>query len=214
MNKYFIPENLVMRICMHMEGSSLCDNDYLDQFNDGSNENYIFKNVDKEYIFKSMVMNITQDGVIHNCCPLHVNPGITSTMKLIREKFRIGKGNINFGSTFIVECPDKNVKNLSVISMQKQIGCTAIICAHFDNQRYIDEMIRNKIIPLLIESEAHNSYFNVDDYILLKDIRKNILEKSSLEAYVISKDYRMSALSIKLPNLSDEQIRTLLEVNE
>lgn len=199
---YSLPENLVLKVCAYFD-RELNAQDYIPE---GEQKDRLFAQADKEYYYKSRLLGLTQQGIVEGgCCPMHVNEGLLPVMQTIRKYYHIGRGNVGFGSTFYSK--DPCVEELSTVRLQKDIGGLAVFAAKYRSTAYINELCRQKIIPLIVKDA---SAFSKDSYILLKDIRKHVENNSSPEVFAVHTGDGLKPFDCQFPDLTDEQRKNLL----
>ena len=205
---YSLPENLVLKVCAYFD-QELNAQDYIPE---GEHKDRLFAQADKEYYYKSQLLGMTQQGVAEGgCCPMHINEGLLPVMQTVRKYYHIGRGNVGFGSTFYSK--DPCVEDLSIIRVQKEIGGFADLAVKYGRPEYVDEMCRQKIVPLVVKD---GSGFSKDCYVLLKDIRKYLENGTAPEAFAIHTGECLKPFECQFPELTAEQRKNLLseEVGE
>ena len=208
MSRYFIPDNLVVRVCAVFDGKKLQEIDYFRSKD--YDLKYLLESLDKEYAYKSLIMKVVQEGVLHNCCPLHVNAGLCEIMQIIRARFSVGKGNVNFGSTFYCDDPSRIENYEDIIQHMKDSGTVIVVAKEFENRSYVDALMSHKIIPLMI-GNADVKSLEPDDYILLKDIRKHIINRDMIEAFCIHQKKGITPITLKLVDGDKNNLNNLLD---
>ncbi len=197
---YCLSENLILRVCACFKNQELKNEDYLPkQYSDGD-EVELLCSSDKEFVCKSRIMGVTHEGMVeHSCCPLHANQGLIPIMKTIKAEFKIGKGNVGFGSAFYALDPSSGVDDFGIIEAQKKVGCFANLAYKYDNKEYVHMLAKYHMLPLVV-TETLELPFRNDDYILLKDIHKNIEQGNPPEAYLVKPEKGLERIEIDIIN--------------
>lgn len=212
MSKYFIPDNLVIRVCSVFDGKKLYENDYFQSEN--YDLNHLLVSLDKEYVYKSLIMKVVQEGVLHDCCPLHVNVGLCEIIQIIRANFSVGKGNVNFGSTLYCDDPSKIENCMEIIKQLKDSGTVIMIAKEFENKAYVDSLIKHKIIPLVMDSSIKNK-IEKEDFIFLSNIRKCIEKYDTINAYLINERNVMKPITFRIAvKCNKDRVRLLSDKYE
>lgn len=199
---YSLPENLVLKVCAYFE-QELNAQDYIPE---GKQSGRLFAQADKEYYYKSQLLGVTQQSIEEGgCCPIHVNESLFPVMKTIRKYFHIGKGNVGFGSAFYSK--DPCVDDLNTVRLQKNIGGFAVLAAKYRAPVYVNELCKQKIVPLIVKD---SSVFSKDSYILLKDIRTHIENNSSPEVFSVHIGECLESFDCQFFELTREQRKELL----
>ena len=105
------------------------------------------------------------------------------------------------GSTIYAVKPGDGSAREQAASCQRVLGGLANIAREYATKRYRSNLINWGMLPFLFDGELP---FELDDYILVKDIKSAIAEKKSeIEAYVVNKG--MKKFTLKLGDLTDDE---------
>jgi aconitate hydratase len=125
----------------------------------------------------------------------------------IKTKFTIDIKQTQIGSTIFAVKPGDGSAREQAASCQKVLGGFANIANEYATKRYRSNLINWGMLPFIFKGELP---FTNGDYILVKDIKKAIVNKSSeIKAYVVNKD--MKEFILKLGELTDDEREIILK---
>ena len=95
-------------------------------------------------------------------------------------------------------------------SSQKVLGGWANLALEYATKRYRSNLINWGMLPFLCEPGIEKTIAN-GDYILVPGIRTAVKEKKEVIPALFIHDGRVSALSLKLGDLTDDERRIILD---
>jgi len=114
------------------------------------------------------------------------------------------------GSTIFAMKPGDGSAREQAASSQKVLGGWANLALEYATKRYRSNLINWGMLPFLCEPGIEKTIAN-GDYILVPGIRTAVKEKKEVIPALFIHDGRVSALSLKLGDLTDDERRIILD---
>ena len=128
-------------------------------------------------------------------------PEVQPVLEQVEKEFGLKALDVEIGSVVYAVKPGDGSAREQAASCQKVLGGLANIAREYATKRYRSNLINWGMLPFLFDGELP---FELDDYILVKDIKTAIAEKKSeIEAYVVNKG--MKKFTLKLGDLTDDE---------
>lgn len=135
------------------------------------------------------------------------NAELEEVFARINEQFTIRPEETEIGSTIYAVKPGDGSAREQAASCQKVLGGYANIAKEYATKRYRSNLINWGMLPFTFEGELP---FKNGDYLLIKDIKKAIEEKTStVTAYVVKESLQPFELS--LGELTDDEREIILK---
>ena len=120
----------------------------------------------------------------------------------IHKKFPVDPKTTEIGSMIFAVKPGDGSAREQAASCQKVLGGLANIAREYATKRYRSNLINWGMLPFLFDGELP---FENGDYVLIKDIKKAIVEKADVvKAYVV-KNGDLKEFDLKLGELTDDE---------
>ena len=128
-------------------------------------------------------------------------PEVKPVLEKVNETFGLNAVEVEIGSVVYAVKPGDGSAREQAASCQKVLGGLANIAKEYATKRYRSNLINWGMLPFLFDGDLP---FELNDYILVKDIKQAIVEKKQeIEAYVVTKD--MQKFTLKLGDLTDDE---------
>ena len=128
-------------------------------------------------------------------------PEVKDILTRIEKEFGLNALDVEIGSVVYAVKPGDGSAREQAASCQKVLGGLANIAREYATKRYRSNLINWGMLPFLFDGDLP---FELDDYILVKDIKTAVAEKKSeIEAYVVNKG--MQKFTLKLGDLTDDE---------
>lgn len=132
---------------------------------------------------------------------------LENVYEAIEKKFVLDRANTQIGSTIYAVKPGDGSAREQAASCQKVLGGFANIAKEYATKRYRSNLINWGMLPFILDSDLP---FSNGDYLLIKDIKEAVQNKSSkIKAYVVNKD--MKEFSLSLGELTDDERSIILK---
>jgi aconitate hydratase len=134
------------------------------------------------------------------------NTEVKDIFDIINTKFKIDAALTEIGSVIYAVKPGDGSAREQAASCQKVLGGLANIATEYATKRYRSNLINWGMLPFILTEDLP---FENGDYILVKDIKKSVMNKiSEIKAYVVNKD--MKEFTLKLGDLTEDE-RVIIE---
>lgn len=134
------------------------------------------------------------------------NTEVKDIFDIINTKFKIDAALTEIGSVIYAVKPGDGSAREQAASCQKVLGGLANIATEYATKRYRSNLINWGMLPFILTEDLP---FENGDYILIKDIKKSVMNKiSEIKAYVVNKD--MKEFTLKLGDLTEDE-RVIIE---
>ena len=128
-------------------------------------------------------------------------PEVKDVLTQVEKEFGLNALDVEIGSVVYAVKPGDGSAREQAASCQKVLGGLANIAKEYATKRYRSNLINWGMLPFLFDGDLP---FELDDYILVKDIKTAVAEKKSeIEAYVVNKG--MKKFTLKLGDLTDDE---------
>ncbi len=128
-------------------------------------------------------------------------PEVKDVLTQVEKEFGLNALDVEIGSVVYAVKPGDGSAREQAASCQKVLGGLANIAREYATKRYRSNLINWGMLPFLFDGDLP---FELDDYILVKDIKTAVAEKKSeIEAYVVNKG--MKKFTLKLGDLTDDE---------
>ncbi|MCR5586889.1 MAG: hydratase, partial [Lachnospiraceae bacterium] len=156
---------------------------------------------DPEYVGKAKAVQAAEKARVAGEDAVNALPELADVYSTISSKFDIDKANTQIGSFVYAVKPGDGSAREQAASCQKVLGGFANIAEEYATKRYRSNLINWGMLPFLYPGEIP---FKNGDYILVKDIRKAIIDKENeIKAYNVSDG--MKEFTLTLGNLTDDE---------
>ena len=126
---------------------------------------------------------------------------VQPVLESVEKTFGLNPMEVEIGSVVYAVKPGDGSAREQAASCQKVLGGLANIAKEYATKRYRSNLINWGMLPFLFDGDLP---FELNDYILVKDIKKAIVEKKQeIKAYVVTKD--MKEFTLKLGDLTDDE---------
>lgn len=120
-----------------------------------------------------------------------------------------GDTDPQIGSVIYARKPGDGSAREQAASCQRVLGGSANIALEYATKRYRSNLINWGMLPFLCDSEPS---FNVDDYILVKNVKKTVENGEYVfDAYVIKADGASTPLNLKMAALTYDERQIILD---
>ncbi len=134
-------------------------------------------------------------------------PEIECIMDKLKEEFDLNPMEVEIGSVIYAVKPGDGSAREQAASCQKVLGGLANIAKEYATKRYRSNLINWGMLPFLFDGELP---FELDDYILIKDIKNVVANKApEINAYVVNKG--MKKFKLKLGDLTDDEREIIIK---
>lgn len=165
---------------------------------------------DPEYVGRAKAVQAVEKKRETLGCMCKADESMKPMMKSIKARFEgieINGGNTGYGSTIFAVKPGDGSAREQAASCQKVLGGWANIAKEYATKRYRSNLINWGMLPFVMEEDFA---FDVDDYVFIPEIRKAIMDKTSvIKAYVVNKDFK--ELELRLGDLTDDERQIILD---
>jgi aconitate hydratase len=128
-------------------------------------------------------------------------PEVKDVLAQVEKEFGLNPVDVEIGSVVYAVKPGDGSAREQAASCQKVLGGLANIAREYATKRYRSNLINWGMLPFLFDGELP---FELNDFILVKDIKTAVAEKKSeIEAYVVNKG--MQKFTLKLGDLTDDE---------
>ena len=122
-------------------------------------------------------------------------------MDKVTAEFGVAALDVEIGSVIYAVKPGDGSAREQAASCQKVLGGLANIAKEYATKRYRSNLINWGMLPFLFDGDLP---FELNDYILVKDIKEAIVEKKQeIKAYNVTKD--MKEFTLRLGDLTDDE---------
>jgi len=128
-------------------------------------------------------------------------PEVKEVLAQVEKEFGLNPLEVEIGSLVYATKPGDGSAREQAASCQKVLGGLANIAREYATKRYRSNLINWGMLPFLFDGDLP---FELNDFILVKDIKTAVAEKKSeIEAYVVNKG--MQKFTLKLGDLTDDE---------
>lgn len=162
---------------------------------------------DPAYVGKAKEIQLVEKDRVAGVDIVSKYTELKSVFDTLQTQFNIDPMEIEIGSVIYAVKPGDGSAREQAASCQRVLGGLANISREYATKRYRSNLINWGMLPFIMESEL---IFDKEDYILVKDVKKAIEEKSDvIKAYVIGKEVK--EFDLKLGALTDDERDIILK---
>jgi aconitate hydratase len=204
-----LPENLVLKVVSEIHDPVTTTDELIPSGETSSYRSnplglaeFALSRKDPMYVGRAKEIQKAEKARMEGQKPCEAVAEVADVMKTIRDNFAdADSANTGFGYTIFAVKPGDGSAREQAASCQKVLGGLANIAREYATKRYRSNLINWGMLPFLFDGELP---FELDDYILVKDIKTAVAEKKSeIEAYVVNKG--MQKFTLKLGDLTDDE---------
>ena len=163
---------------------------------------------DPQYVSRSKVMRqIERDREAGKALPEEV---LNVYAALTKAGVKNDPAHTDIGSTIFANMPGDGSAREQAASSQKVLGGWANLALEYATKRYRSNLINWGMLPFLCEPGIEKTIAN-GDFILVPGIRSAVKEKKEVIPALFIHDGSVSALSLKLGDLTDDERRIILD---
>ncbi|MEL7567110.1 MAG: hydratase [Dehalobacterium sp.] len=170
---------------------------------------YTLSAKDPQYVRRAKSIKAAEDAIMEGDDPRSVVPKLNAIFTMIQaeEQFKhIQLEDICIGSVLYARKPGDGSAREYAATCQRVLGGWANICHEYATKRYRSNLINWGIIPFTCDTLPP---FQVDDYILIPNIRKAIFDQEeTISAYAIGA--QMVEFKLYLKDVNEKERETLL----
>ena len=212
-----LPENLVLRVVSEIHDPVTTTDELIPSGETSSYRSnplglaeFTLSIKDPAYVGLAKDIQIAQNAVMEDKCPVEVKPELKPVMDVIQKSYpEVGKGNVGFGSTIFAVKPGDGSAREQAASCQKVLGGWANIANEYATKRYRSNLINWGMLPFLIK-EGELPFKN-KDYLFFPGIRKAVEEKAEeIKGYKVG-DSGLAEFTLTLGELTDEERQIILK---
>ena len=212
-----LPENLILRVVSEIHDPVTTTDELIPSGETSSYRSnplglaeFTLSRKDPAYVGLAKDIQKAQTALIEGRCPMEEKPELKAVMDAVHTQYPdVRRENLGFGSTIFAVKPGDGSAREQAASCQKVLGGWANIANEYATKRYRSNLINWGMLPFLI-GEGALPFANLD-YLFFPGIRTAVEEKvPEITGYVV-KDGGLSAFTVTLDELTDEERQIILK---
>ena len=212
-----LPENLILRVVSEIHDPVTTTDELIPSGETSSYRSnplglaeFTLSRKDPAYVGLAKDIQTAQTALMEGRCPMEEKPELKAVMDAVHTQYPdVRRENLGFGSTIFAVKPGDGSAREQAASCQKVLGGWANIANEYATKRYRSNLINWGMLPFLIEA-GELPFANLD-YLFFPGIRTAVEKKApEITGYVV-KDGGLSAFTVTLGELTDEERQIILK---
>lgn len=160
---------------------------------------------DPEYVKRAKAINTIEKEREKLLAKKDANISLLSELETFSKKYLLSEiKDVGFGSVVVARKPGDGSAREQAASCQKVLGGWANIAIEYATKRYRSNLINWGMIPFTV-SEKDFQLFSLDDYVIVKDIRKALTSSSKdIDAIIVRNDKEIK-VKLYLPEFTVDE---------
>jgi len=208
-----LPENIILKVVSVINDPVTTTDELIPSGETSSYRSNPFKlaeftlsRKDPDYVNRTKKIDIIEKERIKLINKKSFNDDLLNEIKIIIKEsdIDINLENTGIGSVVAAKKPGDGSAREQAASCQKVLGGWANITIEYATKRYRSNLINWGMIPFTADEKNFNQ-IAIDDYIIIKDIKKSLIEeKKDIDVVLLSKN-KKSNIKLYLPELTKDE---------